>query len=227
MAPLRYSGAESLYLDMGKLFLVRHGESLANTKGIYQGQTHDTSLSKLGKKQADALLEYFKAVKLSKIYTSPLKRTIETAKKIAELQNITITKNNSIMETNHGLWEGLYKDVIKDKWLDIYNTWQSSPSDAVFPQGDSFKDTKTRVIKWFEHTLTSQGNTLVVTHDNIIRIIVSHILKENLDNIWEYNIQAASITIIVAKRDHTFKILKIGQVNHLDNLLADLSLHAL
>lgn len=212
---------------MGKIFLVRHSESVANTKGIYQGQTFDTSLSKLGKVQASMLADYLKSIKFTKIYTSPLKRTIETAKKIAEFQNISIIKDNSIIETNHGLWEGLNKDVIKDKWPDIYNTWQSSPANAVFPNGESFDNTKTRVINWLENISTFRGNTLVITHDNIIRIIVSYVLKENLNSIWKHDIQAASVTIVRTKKDHSYKILKIGQISHLDNLLADLSRHAL
>ena len=45
---------------MTKIYLVRHAESLANAQGIYQGQTYDTPLSNLGKKQAAALLRVSK-----------------------------------------------------------------------------------------------------------------------------------------------------------------------
>jgi len=61
------------------IIVVRHAESVANTEGIYQGQTYDTDLSELGKKQTKALANRLNDLELRKIITSPLKRTYKTA----------------------------------------------------------------------------------------------------------------------------------------------------
>lgn len=65
------------------LILARHGESVANRRGIYQGQTYDTALTALGKRQARVLSKRLKDHKVEGVFTSPLGRALETAKIVA------------------------------------------------------------------------------------------------------------------------------------------------
>ena len=53
---------------MAKIYLIRHGESIANTLSIYQGQTYDTDLSPLGNRQVYALHDYFVGKTVSAIH---------------------------------------------------------------------------------------------------------------------------------------------------------------
>ncbi len=76
-----------------KIILVRHGESIANAKGISQGNRNkwmDTSLTKKGKEQAKKLAERLKEEKIEVIYSSDLKRAKETAEEINKFHNLKI-----------------------------------------------------------------------------------------------------------------------------------------
>src|SRR3990172_8421642 len=114
------------------IIIIRHADSVANAQGIYQGQTHDTALSELGKKQAGALAARFKIFGVRKIITSPLKRTHQTARAIADEVGCEMEVNEKIIETNHGVWEGKHKDWIRENFAEIYNRWMQKPSDVVF-----------------------------------------------------------------------------------------------
>lgn len=214
---------------LDKIIAVRHGESIANTLGIYQGQTYDTDLSSLGKKQADALAKRLTSFGIKKIIASPLKRTYQTAMEISRVTDIPIEINELILETNHGHWEGMSKEWIKKNYTDIYDTWFQNPSQTVFPNGEAFVDTFKRVETFLDRTDLTD-NTLLVTHDNIIRIMVTLSNGWTLDDIWRHDIEPAALNFFEVNKmtgKNKLKILKLNDNIHLEGLRADLSVHAL
>ncbi|MDO8508786.1 MAG: histidine phosphatase family protein [Nanoarchaeota archaeon] len=75
------------------IILVRHGESLANAKGISQGRGDewaDTRLSKEGEEQALKVAQRLKSEKIDIIYSSDLKRALQTAKEINKFHEVKI-----------------------------------------------------------------------------------------------------------------------------------------
>ena len=82
---------------MLRLYFVRHGETVWNTERRYQGMT-DIELSEEGIKQAQCVAERFKNIKIDKIYASPLKRAMETAKKIADEKGLDIIAEKNFRE---------------------------------------------------------------------------------------------------------------------------------
>jgi probable phosphoglycerate mutase len=211
---------------MAKIYLVRHAESVANTKGIYQGQTYDTELSVVGKKQARALANYFTNIKVDKIFASPLLQTKETAHAVTRLKQTNIFETPELIETNHGQWEGLEKKIISDRWPNLYQLWLTRPSEVKFPEGETFLETKKRVINWWNKRVDKDENVLIVTHDNIIRIIIAEVLGLDLDNIWKFQLSPAAVTVIEVEKGN-YKLLTLDEKHHLKNLLVNLSNHAL
>lgn len=212
---------------MVKIYLVRHAESVANTQGIYQGITYDTDLSEVGKKQARALDAHFKTIDIAQIIASPLKRTMQTATYVAKSKKLPIVIEKQIIETNHGDWEGKHKDTIKNTWPWVYKKWLKFPSRTKFPQGEHFLDTQKRVIEWWQKFC--QNNTedaLVVSHDNIIRVIVAKILNKNLNKIWKFHLQPTAITKVSVSKGNIV-LESLGDTKHLRGLEVDLSMHAL
>jgi len=212
---------------MAKIYIARHAESLANTQGIYQGQTYDTGLSKLGKKQAKALACRFKNQIIDRVVVSPLKRTMETAQGVAKLYGLKVVEERRIIETNHGKWEGNKKELIAKLWSETYKVWLTKPSKARFPGGETFLQTKTRVIRWWkEEAIAYGGTTLVVTHDNTARIIIAQVLGLGLDTIWRFQLHPAATTLIEIV-DNKANLVCLNDMSHLANLQADIANHAI
>ena len=212
---------------MAKIYLIRHGESVANTQGIYQGQTYDTPLSNVGWQQAGRLAERLDQVDLDRVIASPLQRTQMTAQVVVGNRNLSVESEARITETNHGLWEGLSKDVIAARWPDLYKKWQKFPSSVQFPEGEHFLETQKRVRVWWQEMLqTNQQNLAVVTHYNIIQIIVAHLLNMKLNRIWRFDLQPTSVTCIEIDSGQA-QIRYLGNIEHLESLSFGLALHAL
>lgn len=95
-----------------KLILTRHGETIENQQNILQGHLPGT-LSDNGKKQAKALAEKLKNTKIDCIYSSDLKRAVDTAKKVAEFhKNIPLILSEKIREVDLGPYTGKKKSEI-------------------------------------------------------------------------------------------------------------------
>lgn len=208
------------------IYLVRHGESVANTEGRYQGVTYDTHLSELGKKQAEALSQRLRAVQLDCIIASPLLRTRETAAAVGMVKRCGVEIEPKIIETNHGLWESKYKTDISKTWPELYKKWLKFPSAVQFPGGEHFLDTQKRVIAWWEEYCHDSRDTLIVTHDNIIRILIARILNMKLNRIWKFALQPTGVTLIRIGNNHV-TLLQLNDTRHLGDLQVNLENHAL
>ena len=89
-----------------RIFLIRHGETNWNKEGRFQGQI-DIPLNDNGKSQARKTSSYLKEIKFNKAFSSSMNRPYETAQIILQSnKDLKITKVDSLMEINHGLWEG-------------------------------------------------------------------------------------------------------------------------
>ncbi len=211
---------------MAKIYLIRHGESIANTQGIYQGQTYNTDLSPLGVQQVHALGQYFSGKNLEKIYTSPLIRTKKTAEQIGLATGARVVLDQQIIESNHGEWEGKSKLEIQAKWGDTLRTWNNDPEKVVFPGGESFEDLESRVLNRFSELMQDGGDIAVTTHDNVIRVILMSVLNMSPDRFWSLRIDPAAVTIIEVKNREA-RVLVLNYTEHLKECLTNLSQHAL
>jgi len=104
-----------------RLLLVRHGQSEGNRRKIFLGHT-DLSLSALGKAQAKAAAEYLSAFPPAAIYSSDLRRAVETAEPTAALHGLPIQTRRALREIDCGLWSGKPYDVIRETHKE---SWES------------------------------------------------------------------------------------------------------
>src|SRR5215216_5907343 len=129
-----------------RLIIVRHGESVWNALGRYQGQ-QDAPLSSLGMRQADALAERLRHEPIDSIFTSPLQRAAKTAVAIAHYHpSVPFEQAPALMEINHGDWEGLLTEVVLDRFGDGLREWREHPTRAQMPNGESFSNILKRVL---------------------------------------------------------------------------------
>lgn len=183
---------------MLKLILVRHGESVANRQGIYQGQTYNTTLTVLGKRQARVLSKQLKNYKIDTIYTSPLKRALETAKIIVAGLGIPIITNENLLEINHGDWEGRTKAKVKRLYPNIFAQWKREPDKTIMPNGEDLTTVLKRTRRFLRNLKQDHqaGTFLIVAHDTVLRVMIAEVLGLPLSNIWRFRLDNAALTIV-------------------------------
>jgi broad specificity phosphatase PhoE len=121
------------------VYLVRHGENVANLTKEFSYRKVDHSLTPKGRLQAEQTAAYFKGKGIQAIYTSPLKRATETAEIIGQALGLDYTVVEAFRELNVGNLEE--PPPTDEKWRIHYGVWfewfQGNLS-AAFPGGEDY-----------------------------------------------------------------------------------------
>lgn len=182
---------------MGKLILLRHGESQWNLENRFTGWV-DVDLTEKGRKDAFESGKLIKDIPIDIAFTSVLIRAINTlseALRGATQELVTIVKDAALNERMYGDLQGLDKTETAAKYgADQVKIWRRS-FDVPPPNGESLKDTAARTLPYFEEhilPLVKEGkNVLISAHGNSLRAIVMELDKLSQAEVLELNIPNA------------------------------------
>ncbi len=183
---------------MLEIDLVRHGESLYNREGKVQGHTNSL-LTDLGREQARRVAEVLKDRGVEAIYTSDLARALETARIIGEVLGLEPVVLEGFREIALGEWEGRPIDEIRRGDWENLERWYSRPMNARIPGAESLEDFRKRVLATFQGVLEEhrEGRIALVSHGGVLSVIISHVLGLDLNNLWHFRLNNASLSRVV------------------------------
>lgn len=140
--------------------LIRHGKTKANIERKYIGRTDESIIEQLNPISFDQKV----------VYTSALKRTVETA--IQYFPNAQVSPWKQLNEIDFGDFEMKTYDELKRN--DLYRNWLNSPEQVTPPNGESFRQFQERVIKKVEQIVNASGEYTFVVHGGVIRQLLAH-----------------------------------------------------
>jgi probable phosphomutase (TIGR03848 family) len=182
---------------MTEFLLIRHAVNDFVKTGKLAGWTPEVHLNDEGNAQAAALGLRLAGAKIDAIYSSPLERTVETAQAVIQHHpNLQLNLLDTIGEVRYGEWQGQELGKLAQKKL--WRIVQANPSRARFPNGEAMRDAQMRAVNAIE-TLSEKhphATVAVVSHSDIIKMIVTHYLGLHLDLFQRIEISPASLTII-------------------------------
>ncbi len=180
-----------------RLIIIRHGQSLWNQIGRIQGQ-QDIELSELGLRQARAVGQRLRTVRLDAVYASPLRRAVQTAEAIAGPHNLPIHIDPDLAEIDHGAWEGLTEAEVAQNFGRLLDLWRTRPARVQMPEGEHYYDCKRRSLIALERIAQSHpGQTVaIVTHDVVVRCASADVLGLPDDNVTRLHIANTSLNIV-------------------------------
>src|SRR5262249_56556816 len=121
-----------------------HAETQHNSSGLVQGRA-DNPLSELGRRQAAALGEALSSRRLSAVYSSPLRRALETARAVAEPHGLAVEVVHELVEMDIGEMEGLSRVELREQHAEFLKLWVSEHAgEAVMPGGESLRQVQDR-----------------------------------------------------------------------------------
>lgn len=185
---------------MLELILIRHGETDSNTKQTYLGWT-DKELNEKGLLQVQHLRDRLKETKINGIYSSPLKRTMQTAEIINENFNLDIICSEGLKERNFGIWDDLTYKELTERYPAEYNEWVNDWIKYRIKDGESAIEAYNRSAAFIDELLTShtEGVFVIVTHLGTIRFILAHLLELGIESSWRFRVGNASTTRVEIK----------------------------
>ena len=195
--------------EVKNLFLIRHTETEYNLVNRIGG---DSLLTEKGKVQAIALGLFFKKKKLSYIFTSKKMRTIDTAKVICEMQdNCRIIPLKEFDEIKAGICERMTYGEIEKNMPHVFKKRGTNKYHYVYPEGESYETMKPRIIQGVKKAFflnKRADNIMIVGHQAINRMILSHFLYRREDDVPYIYIPQDRFYHIVSTQDKKLFELK-------------------
>ena len=179
---------------MGKLVLVRHGQSQWNLENRFTGWV-DVDITEKGQEEAHRAGRELKGIKFDIAFTSLLKRAQQTLKIILDeigQPGLTTMSDEALNERHYGDLQGLDKAETAKKYGDAQvHIWRRS-FDVKPPNGESLKDTAARTLPYFDSKILPEAaagkNVLVSAHGNSLRAIVMGLEKLTPEQILKVEI---------------------------------------
>ena len=202
---------------MAKLILARHGETVWNVEKIYRGRT-DVNLDEVGIKQAELLGKYLSNWKLEAIYSSPLKRALDTANIVARYQKIGVHVAEGFIDFDYGEWQSLPEEEAKRLYPTLHNEWHNNPHKVKMPGGESLEDVRKRAVAIVNDVLPKyQGSILLVSHRVVNKVLICSLLGLDNSHFWNINLDVGGITIFNYV-DGRFVLTRHNDTSHLKEL---------
>jgi len=152
-----------------KMIWARHAESVKND-GTFLGQGRDPEIRNF---EIRPLQTKFMAV-----YSSPLRRCIQTAERLAAETKIT-NIDHRLLEQNYGKAEGLSFHQLQQEYPEVPSGWKDG-KDMRFPGGENIAEVDARLSSFIKDlSLDHEFPTLIVTHNVVLRCLLGRMLGLN------------------------------------------------
>ena len=164
------------------IYLIRHGETDYNRRGVVQGSGVDSDLNEMGQAQATAFFQAYQHVPFSKIYISVLKRTYQTARPFIEL-GIPYQKLTGLNEISWGIMEGKVPGNLDNEYYrGLIEAWSSGNTALPTDGGESPEQVEARQRVAIRIILSHPDETpvLIAMHGRAMRILLCWVTNRPL-----------------------------------------------
>jgi broad specificity phosphatase PhoE len=203
-------------LKSKKIYLIRHGQTDYNFQNIVQGGGVDSDLNETGRQQAKLFHQLYQNVPFDKVYTSSLKRSIQSVEGFIKDGH----KHEIHPELNEIHW-GI-KEMIKitedenDYYVSIVNSWRNGKTDLAIEGGESPDEVAARLQKFLNLILTREDEKtiLICMHGRAMRILLCVLMEMDLCRMDEFPHKNLGLYII-NYRDGKFAVEATNSLTHL------------
>jgi len=204
------------------LVLVRHGETAGNREGRFQ--TYDTPLSPAGRAQAARLAERLAAdATFDALYSSDLRRTMETAEIVGERLGLQPTPEVALRELDVGDWKGQLRTDVLDHASGGFEAWVLAGGLDRLPgaEGECSEDVSRRARSSIDAIVQRHRGELllVVSHGLTLAILLAELQGwDRAETLRERRAPQGNTAVNVLEVDDTgtWRCLLLGCVAHLD-----------
>lgn len=184
---------------MGVMLLVRHGRTAANVEGVLAGRSPGVALDDVGRRTAEALGQRLSAIPVVRVVSSPLERTLETARLV--FPGMEPESEDGLLECDYGDWQGAKLSELAQH--ELWPSVQQRPDEVTFPGGEAMAEMARRasvaVREWDARISAEHGESAVwaaVSHGDVIKAIVADAMGLPLRRFQSLQVEPASVSVV-------------------------------
>lgn len=219
---------------MGRIYLLRHGETTANRDQVIQGPRIDAELSERGHAQAQRAGSALAHAPIHTVYTSPMLRARQTAQAVVEKHAtrralpengvprsdrapVSLQVVPELYEMDYGQFIGRGYDEVRSDMEQVLDAWRMGFVQEPFPGGESAVLAQHRIRPFATRVKESatRNDVAVVAHGRINRILLATWTGSGLTRLEEYPQSNACISEIVVDSDGA-TVARLNDTSHLE-----------
>ncbi len=197
------------------VILVRHGECSANVEERFRGRA-DFPLDDLGQKQAREIAGALAALRPAALYSSPLKRAVQTLEPASRLLGLPVRVEPGLNNVALGAWEGRKKSEIAAEQPELWRTWTTRPEELSFPGMESLEAAGLRARAVVDRLVALHaGSTIALcTHRTVLKPLVPCCLGMARPWFWKFHFDNGSISVLI-RDDKGYSLFSLNGTSHL------------
>jgi broad specificity phosphatase PhoE len=175
--------------------LVRHGAYGLLDQGV--GGRNPYPLSEAGRAQATAATAALRLRPITRVVSSPVQRALQTAAPISSSFGLTTQIDPAFAEIDFAAWTGARFAALASE--PAWQRWNNFRSTAGVPGGETILAVQMRAVAGLTRLAGALPNDeiVIVSHSDVIKTILVHVLGSPLDLMRRIEISAGSISEIV------------------------------
>lgn len=160
-----------------RIYLVRHGATVLSAEDRFAGRT-DVPLSEEGRNQVRRLAARLASETIGAFYASPLGRTMETARILAEPHQKPVIPKDGLREIDHGRWEEKTRAEVEKLYPEEYARWETDPFSFAPQGGESGLSVTARALPALLEIVSAHPaeHVAIASHKATIRLLICSIL---------------------------------------------------
>ena len=199
------------------IILVRHGQTAWNASEVFRGRI-DIELDETGLKQAELLGEYLSQRELKAVYSSPLKRAVQTAEVIGRHHGLAVEIAPDLNDMDFGEWQGLSLQDVRSRFSELFEIWTSEPHRIRIPSGESLDDVRQRVLTLVNQIVDKhEGTVVLVSHRVVNKVLICTLLGLDTSHFWDIRLDTCGMTTFELN-DGRFVLTEHNNTSFLESL---------
>jgi broad specificity phosphatase PhoE len=203
-----------------RILLARHGETVFNVSGRWQGQG-DSPLTERGLAQARELGRALGLDPIAAVYSSDLGRAAQTAHEVAVLHGLEVQVELRLREIDVGGWTGKNGDEIEAEYPGARQAWARAPAGMRLPDGETLLEAQTRALAFFAGQMPAHVDQtiVVITHGAIGQAILVNAIGGTVDDLWLGDrIDNCQISRLEWTAADGLRLIELADVRHLSGV---------
>lgn len=181
-----------------RLFLVRHGETESNRLNLALGRD-DVPLNERGLWQAERVARALAREPLAAVYSSPLRRALDTARAVAAPHGLAVQIEQGLIEMDIGEADGLTLAEVAARFPGLLEAWASEEGpNQPMPGGECLVDVQERAWAAVQDIVARHGDetAAAVTHNFVILSLLVRVLGLRLAQFRHLRHSVAAISVV-------------------------------
>ena len=175
------------------IYLIRHGQTALNKKRVLQGRS-DQPLNDAGIHEAEEAGAWFReqGISFDEIWSSPLKRAVQTARIAAGPEGPMIRTDERLLEMDYGPYEGMDLHDPSPEIVKFFSDFVNNPA----PEGMEPLDQVVKRLGEFMEELRAQapkGNVLIATHAIAMKGALEYLTPDANGSYWSKHIRNCDV----------------------------------